>query len=102
MHRADASLKVKDHRSCVLYDSSNGNIVSVYHSITYEGADAGPDQKEMESRAMILSKKLIEAATRSPMDVKNIKVLFASPNLFETPVPMKVDLKDLKVIPAES
>jgi hypothetical protein len=100
MNRAVASWKVKDHHSCVLYDLSNGKIVSVYHSVTYEGADAGPDQKEMESRAMTLSKKLIEAATGSPMDVKNIKALFAHPDLFDRG-PMKVDLKELKVVPAE-
>lgn len=100
MNRAVALLKVKDHRSCVLYDSTDGKIVSVYHSITYEGADAGPDQKEMESRAMSLSKKLIEAATGSPMEGKNIKALFAHPDVLDKPVPMKVDLKELKVVHA--
>ena len=100
MNRAVASMKIKDHYSCVLYDSSSGKIVSVYHSINYEGADVGPDQKEMESRAVALSRKLIEAATGSPMDVRNIKTLFAHPDLFDMR-PMKIDLKELKVVPAE-
>jgi len=49
---------------------------------------------------MTLSKKLIEAATGSPMDAKNIKALFAHPELFDKR-PMKIDLKELKVVPAE-
>lgn len=101
MKRTIASLKVKDHRSCVLYDSGSGNIVSVYHSVTYEGAKPGPDQKEMESRARSISKKMIEAATRRPHDDKNIKTLFAHPAAFDKPGPKKVDLKELKVVPAE-
>jgi hypothetical protein len=100
MNRAVASLKIKDRHSCVLYDSSSGTIVSVYHSINYEGAEAGPNREEMESRAMTLSKRLIEAATGSPMDVKNIKTLFTDPDLFDKRA-MKVDLKELKVVAVE-
>jgi hypothetical protein len=34
------------------------------------------------------------------MDVRNIKALFAHPDLFDTKS-MKVDLKELKVVPAD-
>jgi hypothetical protein len=34
------------------------------------------------------------------MDVRNIKTMFAHPDLFDTR-PMKIDLKELKVVPAD-
>jgi len=101
MKHTTASLKVKDHHSCVLYDSGSGKIVSIFHSITYEGAGPAPDQKEMETRARAASKKIIHAATGHAMDEKNVKALFTHPDVFKANRPIKVDLKDLKVVHAE-
>ena len=101
MKHTTASLRVKDHHSCVLYDSGSGKIVSIFHSITYEGAGPTPDQKEIEARARAASKKIIQAATGNPMDEKNLKAMFTHPDAFKSNRPMKVDLKDLKVVHAE-
>ena len=101
MNRIGVSLTVKNQHTCVLYDSNSGNIFSVYHSLSYEGAGPGPDQKEMETRARSISKKIIEAATQRPVDDKNIKALFVDPESFIKSQPMKVDLKQLRVVPAE-
>ena len=93
--------KVRDHLTYVVYDTTNGNIVSVYHSVSYEGADKTADQKELEARAIALSKQFLEKQSGRPFDEKNVKVLSSRPDVFEKPGGKKVDLKQLTVVPAD-
>jgi hypothetical protein len=102
MNRAIGTLTLKDQRTCVLYDSKSGDIFSVYHSLNYEGAAPGPDEREMESRARSISKRVIEASTQRRVDDKNIKALFIDPPSFDDSRRMKVDLKQLRIVPVES
>jgi hypothetical protein len=95
------SLKVRDHLTYVVYDPTNGSILSVYHSVSYEGADPTPDQKELESRAIRLSKEFLEKHSGRPFDEKNVKVLSSRPDVFEKPGGKKVDIKQLTIVPAD-
>src|SRR5262249_34632269 len=101
MSRAVASLNVKDHHSCVLYDSNSGAIVSEYHSLTYEGAGPAPDQREMETRALAISKRLIEAATKRPFDQSNIRIFLAHRVCLRISGQMRAVWDQFKVVAAE-
>ncbi|MCC6947408.1 MAG: hypothetical protein IT539_06510 [Bradyrhizobiaceae bacterium] len=101
MQFANQSSKVRDHLTYVVYDPTNGDILSVYHSVSYEGADPAPDQKELESRAITLSKQFFQKHSERSFDEKNVKALASRPELFEGPGAMKVDLKQLTVVPVQ-
>ncbi len=100
MYSADASLKIAHHQFCVLYDSTSGKILSVFESITFEGAGPAPRPKDIESRAKALSGQLIKAYSKRPLDQKSVKTLLVGPEAFEKPGPKKVDLKQLTLVPA--
>lgn len=102
MHTADASLKVADHQICVLYDSSNGKIMSIYQTITLEGAGPAPRAKELEERARTASAKIVEASTGKRLDAKKLKALMVGPEAFKKQEPKKVDLKRREIVADKS
>ena len=100
MYAADAAPPITDHQFCVLYDSETGKILSTYESITLEGAGLAPQQGDIETKARAVSKKLIETASNQRLDDKNIKAIFVGPEAFNASGPQKVDLKELRLVPA--
>jgi hypothetical protein len=101
MYSADAALRVTHHQYCVLYESTSGKIVSVFQSISLEGAGPAPRPADIESRAKELSAKLIETYSKRPFDQKKVKTLVVGPEAFEKPGAKKVDLERLTLVSAD-
>ena len=93
--------KIAHHKFCVLYESASGKILSVYESITLEGAGPAPRPQDIESRARAFFSKFIQARSKFPFDEKAVQTLLVDPEAFGTPGPKKVDLKRLAIVSAE-
>jgi hypothetical protein len=98
---ADGSSKIAYHQFCVIYDSTGGEILSVFESITLEGGGSAPDPKEMEARAKMLCGELMQAQLQRSLDDRSIQTILVGPEDFEEPGPKRVDLKSRRLVPAE-
>jgi hypothetical protein len=101
MGSTHTSPMIAHHQFCVLYESASGKILSVYESITLEGAGPAPRPQDIESRAKALSSQFMRAQSKRPFDENAVQTLLVGPEAFKTPGPKKVDLKRLAVVPAE-
>jgi hypothetical protein len=97
---ADTTLRIADHKFCVMYESTNGKIVSVFESKTLEGAVA-PDAEELQERARTLTRRLMQDAFGRHVDYDNVESIVVGPEAFEEQGPKKVDLESRMVVAAE-
>ena len=93
--------RIAYHHFCVLYNSADGKVHSIYKSITLEGGGPAPDPKALEERARAASEKLVSEQLKLGWDNASIKSLMLGPEAFEKPGPVKVDLKTRKFVPVD-